>query len=322
MYDGEVILKVEDLSKTYYSYPLAVGGLGDVLRNMVRDSTLDSKAEVHALSGVSFDLKRGDSLGVIGPNGAGKSTLLKILSGVSAPSSGSVTINGRVLSVLDIGTGFHPDLSGRENVYLSAEILGMSRKEIDLKYKEIIEFSGIDEFINRPVKHYSSGMYLRLAFSVVVSLDADLLLFDEVLGVGDATFRLRTSARMRELTRSGRSIILVSHNMAEIVETCNRCVRLENGSVRDVGHSIQMVARYGERALTGQELCHNDENAPLEYTEGNGAISIKSPECRWSRLDAPGNGEFLLTRLAVIATGKGIADKVYMKRLDRDSIRA
>ena len=175
------------------------------------------EGEITILNDVSFELKRGECLGIVGPNGAGKSTLLKILSGISSPTSGKVTINGRVLSVLDIGTGFHPDLTGRENVYLNGEILGMSRSEIDKKYQEIVDFSGVGDFINRPVKQYSSGMYLRLAFSIVVTLDADLLLFDEVLAVGDSLFQEKSINRLYGLLDSGRSVIIVSHDNTQIL---------------------------------------------------------------------------------------------------------
>jgi len=222
-----------------------------------------------------------------------------------------------VLSVLDIGTGFHPDLTGRENVYLNGEILGMSRKEIDGKYKQIVDFSGIGEFIDRPVKQYSSGMYLRLAFSVVVTLDADLLLFDEVLSVGDARFRLRTSERMQELARLGRSIILVSHNMGEILKTCTHCIRLEDGAVKDEGSSFGMVSRYGESAVIGEEEFDLDQQDGHSHEqdagERQGSEFVSHPERIWQLDDAPGNDIFKLIRLAIYSANKGLSDKIYME---------
>lgn len=243
MSDSGVILKVEGLSKTYFSKHQPQRSIKDLITAPFHRAEEETD-KVEALKGVSFELKRGESLGIIGPNGAGKSTLLKILGGVTSPTSGKVTINGRVLSVLDIGTGFHPDLTGRENVYLNGEILGMSRKEIDLKYKEIVEFSGIGEFINRPVKQYSSGMYLRLAFSIVVTLDADLLLFDEVLAVGDRSFQEKCSTALFDIIKQGRSVVLVSHNLSEVLNLCDSAFILNHGLMRKRTNSTKVVGTY------------------------------------------------------------------------------
>lgn len=186
---------------------------------------------VWALRDVSFEIQQGETLGVIGRNGAGKSTLLKILSRVTAPSSGEVKIRGRVASLLEIGTGFHPELTGRENVYLNGTILGMSRKEINRKFDEIIAFSGIDTHIDTPVKRYSSGMYVRLAFAVAAHLDPEILVVDEVLAVGDAAFQKKCLSKMGDVAREGKTVIFVSHNMGAITNLCRRAIHLDDGSI-------------------------------------------------------------------------------------------
>ncbi len=243
MSDTDVILKVEGLSKTYFSELQSKRSIKDLFSDPFRKNNRPA-SRIEALKDVSFELKKGESLGIIGSNGAGKSTLLKILSGITSPTSGKVTINGRVLSVLDIGTGFHPDLTGRENVYLNGEILGMSRAEIDRKYEEIVAFSGIGEFINRPVKHYSSGMYLRLAFSIVVNMDADLLLFDEVIGVGDVTFRKQCSERINTLIyEQHKAVVLISHNIWEITGV-QRVFYMEKGMLDTVSDKNDIIQRY------------------------------------------------------------------------------
>lgn len=263
MSDSDVVLKVENLSKTYFSKLQLQKSAKDFFVSSFQKTNSD-EGRVDALRDVSFELKRGESLGIIGPNGAGKSTLLKILSGVTYPTSGKVTINGRVLSVLDIGTGFHPDLTGRENVFLNGEILGMSRKEIEEKYDEIVEFSGIHEFIDRPVKQYSSGMYLRLAFSIVVSLDADLLLFDEVLAVGDAEFRNKCQRKFRSLFTSQKSLILVSHNMSDIVSYCRLSLKLNNGAVSFLGPPQTATTLHLENSAFSQKSDSIDKSTHPE----------------------------------------------------------
>ena len=256
MSNSDVILKVENLSKVYFSKHQPQRSIKDLFTIPFAPSNKDIDPVV-ALNDVSFELKRGECLGIVGPNGAGKSTLLKILSGISSPTSGKVTINGRVLSVLDIGTGFHPDLTGRENVYLNGEILGMSRSEIDKKYQEIVDFSGVGDFINRPVKQYSSGMYLRLAFSIVVTLDADLLLFDEVLAVGDSLFQEKSINRLYGLLDSGRSVIIVSHDNTQILNLTIRALLLENGFISSIGNSMNTIKAYKESQRNATVLSEN-----------------------------------------------------------------
>ncbi len=200
--------------------------------------------EIWALRDVSFEVQEGEVLGLIGANGAGKSTLLKVLTRITAPTSGRAEIRGRVGSLLEVGTGFHSELTGRENIYLNGAVLGMKRREIERKFDDIVEFSGISTFLDTPVKRYSSGMYVRLAFSVAAHLEPEILLVDEVLAVGDAEFQRRCLGRMEDLGDSGRTVILVSHNMQTITQLCDRVMLLEGGAVVADGPSSETVAAY------------------------------------------------------------------------------
>ncbi len=197
-----------------------------------------------ALNNVSFDIRKGESVAIIGANGSGKSTLLKILAGVTKPTSGIIKLNGSIASILDVGAGFHPELSGRENIFVNAQLLGFSKKEIEPKVDEIIEFSGIGNFINEPVKNYSNGMFLRLAFSIVVHLEFDIYLFDEVLGVGDAEFRYLTSRKLNQLKNDKlKTIIYVSHEVSSIVNVCDKFLELNSGSMISYGKA-EIIKNY------------------------------------------------------------------------------
>ena len=199
---------------------------------------------IWALDDVSFDLRRGEVLGLIGANGAGKSTLLKVLSRITSPTEGRVVIRGRVGSLLEVGTGFHPELTGRENVYLNGAILGMRKAEIDRRFDEIVEFSGIARFLDTPVKRYSSGMQVRLAFSVAAHLEPEILLVDEVLAVGDAEFQRKCLGKMQDVTRQGRTVVFVSHNLAAVRSLCSRAVLLEKGRLVLDGDTDEAVELY------------------------------------------------------------------------------
>lgn len=199
-----------------------------------------------ALDEVSFDLHKGEILGVIGRNGAGKSTLLKVLSQITAPSSGEVSYEGQLTSIIDIGTGFHADLSGEENIYLSALLLGYSKKEIKELYDQIVDFSGLHDFMQMPVKHYSSGMYLRLAFSIAFHSKISILLLDEVIAVGDTDFKRKCYAKIKDLKARGVAIILVSHHLELIAEQCDRCILLDDGKVLSHGAPLDIVNQYYE----------------------------------------------------------------------------
>jgi len=206
---------------------------------------------IWALKDVSFEIKRGEVVGVIGRNGAGKSTLLKILSRITEPTEGSAEIHGRVGSLLEVGTGFHPELTGRENIYLNGAILGMKKAEIDRKFDEIVAFAEVEKFIDTPVKHYSSGMAVRLAFAVAAHLEPEILLVDEVLAVGDAAFQKKCIGKMGDVAKAGRTVLFVSHNMGPIERLCSRCILLEEGVKKREGAARDVIStylRYGWRA--------------------------------------------------------------------------
>src|SRR5712664_4095427 len=204
----------------------------------------DEVEEFWALKDVSFQVQKGDILGIIGRNGAGKSTLLKILSRITEPTRGRVTIRGRVASLLEVGTGFHHELTGRENIYLNGAILGMTRQEIRKKFDEIVAFAEVERFLDTPVKRYSSGMYMRLAFAVAAHLEPEILIVDEVLSVGDAQFQKKCLGKMSDVATQGRTILFVSHNMGVISQLCSTCVWLDKGEIRDIGQTGSVVNSY------------------------------------------------------------------------------
>ena len=202
------------------------------------------REDVWALKGVSFDVKQGESLGFVGSNGAGKSTLLKILSRITEPTEGRAKIRGRVASLLEVGTGFHPELTGRENIYLSGTVLGMSRKSVRAKFDEIVSFASIERFVDTPVKRYSSGMWVRLGFAIAANLEPEVLLVDEVLAVGDAVFQRRCLGKMGQATQEGRTVVFVSHNMGAVARLCKRCIWLDEGRMELSGETTDIISRY------------------------------------------------------------------------------
>ena len=218
-----------------------------------RGARKNGRAHMWALRDVSFDVREGETIGVIGRNGAGKSTLLKILAGITHPTAGCAEVRGRVGSLLEVGTGFHPELTGRENIYFSGSILGMKRREIELKFDEIVAFSGVETFLETPLKHYSSGMQLRLAFSVAAHLEPEVLLVDEVLAVGDLEFQKKCLGKMEEVTRGGRTVLFVSHNMGAVRRICTRGVWLDGGTVRMTGTAGECVDAYTASAEAAAE---------------------------------------------------------------------
>jgi lipopolysaccharide transport system ATP-binding protein len=248
------IIQVENLSKLYYlgRHTQASAALGGAFLNAVatpfkrlaRRQRVSEDKPFWALKDLSFEVGRGEIVGIIGRNGAGKSTLLKILSRVTKPTSGMADIYGRVGCLLEVGTGFHPDLSGRENIYLNGAILGMKREEIARKFDEIVEFAEPGDFLDAPVKHYSSGMYLRLAFAVAAHLEPEILLLDEILAVGDAAFQKKCLGKMQEVSRAGRTILFVSHNMAAVQQMCERVLLLDSGRLREEGTPAAVISHY------------------------------------------------------------------------------
>ena len=246
----KAIIRVDHLGKEYAigarleSYDTLRDALMRGLRSSFRRRGTEAANRIWALRDLSFDAMPGDVIGVIGRNGAGKSTLLKILARITEPTSGRVELYGRVGSLLEVGTGFHQELTGRENVYLNGAILGMKRAEIRRKFDDIIGFAEIERFVDTPVKRYSSGMYLRLAFAVAAFLESEILLVDEVLAVGDASFQKRCLGKMRDVSASGRTVLLVSHNMAAVESLCSRCLYISEGRTPGLGPTHEMIARY------------------------------------------------------------------------------
>lgn len=260
---GNTAIRVENLGKLY-----RIGGkqeryytLRDTLvdlaaapfrkvRGLLRgESASGLHEEIWALKDVSFEVKHGEVVGIIGRNGAGKSTLLKILSRITEPTTGYADVYGRVGALLEVGTGFHPELTGRENVYLNGAILGMSRTEIDRKFDEIVDFAGVEKFIDTPVKHYSSGMGLRLGFAVAAHLEPEILVVDEVLAVGDAEFQKKCLGKMSEVAGEGRTVLFVSHNMAAVRNLCPHCIWLQGGTVREYSDTESAIKAYISQAM-------------------------------------------------------------------------
>ena len=253
------IIQVENLTKKYllshqkterYTTlrdTIAAKAKGFFSSSAQQQNSFQTKEEFYALRDVNFDVNEGDRVGIIGRNGAGKSTLLKLLSRITEPTSGRITIEGRVASLLEVGTGFHPELTGRENVFLNGSILGMSKQEIKSKFDEIVDFSGVEKFLDTPVKRYSSGMYVRLAFAVAAHMEPEILIVDEVLAVGDAEFQKKCLGKMKDVSDGGRTILFVSHNMEVIQKLCNKGILLQNGKLIASDAIEPIVKKYMEQ---------------------------------------------------------------------------
>lgn len=279
------VISVENLSKSYRLGQIGTGTLTNDLKlwwarargkpnPLLKIGQTDHGKQVGetlwALKDVSFQVEQGEVLGIIGRNGAGKSTLLKILSRVTAPTSGVVKVKGRIASLLEVGTGFHPELTGRENIYLNGAILGMTKEEVKRKFDEIVDFAEIAQFIDTPVKRYSSGMYVRLAFAVAAHLESEILLVDEVLAVGDAEFQKKCLGKMGDVSsKEGRTVLFVSHNMNAITSLCGRCIMLKSGMVEMDGKTDNVVACYLQARDT-----HNVAIADRMDREGNGPVRV------------------------------------------------
>ncbi|MEK7533898.1 MAG: ABC transporter ATP-binding protein [Patescibacteria group bacterium] len=230
------------------------------------------KEEVWALKNVSLTIKKGETIGIVGDNGSGKSTLLKIIAGITTPTQGNVKVNGRVSSLIELGAGFHPDLTGKENVYLNGQLLGFTKKELDKKYNEIVEFTDIGEYINQPIRTYSSGMVVRLGFSVAVHLDPEILLIDEVLTVGDEEFQRKCIRKINILRKNGKTIIMVSHDLSLIKILCSKIVWLEHGKFLLVGNSEKVIHSYLDRLTEKEEIIFLDESAKKNLYRGQNDI--------------------------------------------------
>jgi len=294
----EVILKVENVSKQYQLGTFGTKTIGgDVHRwwitkvlgkedpflkvGQVNDRTSKEKSDfVWALRDINFEVKRGEVLGIIGKNGAGKSTILKLLSRVTSPTTGTIKSAGRMASLLEVGTGFHPELTGRENIFLNGAILGMTKKEIQSKFDEIVDFSGCDLYIDTPTKRYSSGMTVRLGFAVAAFLDPEILIVDEVLAVGDAEFQKKAIGKMKEVSEGGgRTVLLVSHNMGSIESLCSRVIVLKNGGVSFDGPQREGISYYLQNEVKNSrtQIEWDEGNAPGDYRAKILKLSVTAP---------------------------------------------
>jgi lipopolysaccharide transport system ATP-binding protein len=289
---SNTIIRVENLSKKYiighqqegrYRYKALRDVMTDGMKS-IGSRVLPRKPipnltreEFWALKDVSFEVKQGDRVGIIGRNGAGKSTLLKILSRITEPTSGRIKIRGRVASLLEVGTGFHPELTGRENIYLNGAILGMSKVEIKRKFDEIVEFAEVEKFLDTPVKRYSSGMYVRLAFAVAAHLEPEILVVDEVLAVGDATFQKKCLGKMEDVARGGRTVLFVSHNMVALQSLCDRAIWLHQGKVMQEGTASSVVSHYLKTSFSTltEQVWNDRKTAP-----GNHQVRLHSVRVR------------------------------------------
>ena len=246
----KIVIQVRNVSKSFRMY----FDKGHMLKEKVLFKNRGQFEKQEILNNVSFDIYKGESVGLIGKNGCGKSTALKLLTKIIYPDSGTIEVNGRVASLLELGAGFHPDLSGRDNIYINASIFGLKRKEIDKRINEIITFSELGEYINNPVRTYSSGMYMRLAFSVAINVKADILLVDEILAVGDALFQDKCLKKIEEIKKEGTTIVLVSHSMDQIRTVCDRCIWINNTQISAIGDTGDVIREYISYMKLGEEL--------------------------------------------------------------------
>ena len=283
----DLAIKIEHVSKEYRLGAIGGGTLRGALQSWWArkrgkedpNSKIGAQTNVKAgqkflaLDDINLEVKKGEALGIIGHNGAGKSTLLKLLSRVTAPTTGSISYNGRIASMLEVGTGFHPELTGRENVYMNGAILGMTKAEIDRKFDQIVEFAEMEQFINTPVKRYSSGMYVKLAFSVAAHLDSEILVMDEVLAVGDMKFQQKCLGKMGDAAnREGRTVLYVSHNMNTIRQLCSRCIVLDHGRIVFDGDTEAAIALYIDK--NNDMKVENDCSMPRESKDIDGKLHI------------------------------------------------
>ncbi len=247
--DTLLAIEFKDVTKSYFisrmKYGTLTGDFGHILQLVFgrKEKTLQ-KEKLLALSKVNFDVKNGETLGIIGRNGSGKSTILKLISKITYPASGQINVNGRTGAFIELGAGLHPELTGRENIYLYGAILGMRKREINERYEDILKFSGIEKFIDTPIKHYSSGMYARLGFSVVAFMDPDILLIDEVLAVGDNNFQEKCLSKMHSFAKDGKTIIFVSHNLDAIASICSKVMYIDHGKIVRIGKPKEMIDLY------------------------------------------------------------------------------
>jgi lipopolysaccharide transport system ATP-binding protein len=265
----EQAIKVEDVSKLYKIGKKVNGTLIESIKSSFTSGSKET--DFWALKDVSFEVKKGDAVGILGKNGAGKSTILKILSKITEPTTGRLDLYGKVSSLLEVGTGFHPELTGRENIYLNGTILGMRRLEVKEKFDKIVEFSGVEKFIDTPVKHYSSGMYVRLAFSIAAHLEPEILIVDEVLAVGDSEFQKKCLGKMDEVTRKeGRTILFVSHQLGAIAQLCNKGILFDKGHITKQGNIHDVIETYFSQGRNVEDIiyrCKEEKGKEMFFEE-------------------------------------------------------
>lgn len=318
---SDTVIRVENLSKRYRlgAVQARYGSLRESLveaaalpfrklRSLASGVPLPAPNEIWALKDISFEVQRGEVLGIIGRNGAGKSTLLKILSRITRPTEGRVRLRGRVGSLLEVGTGFHPELTGRENIYLNGAILGMRRSEIERKFDEIVAFAEIEQFLDTPVKHYSSGMYMRLAFAVAAHLEPEILLVDEVLAVGDAQFQKKCLGKMGEVAKEGRTVLFVSHNMNAIEVLCELTCWINKGIIRNIGQTKDIVSDYMSQSLDNKEILLSD--CPRRGSGRLRLVDFHLEDTAGNRLEKAESGQEIIFALKFINYNCGPTDRV------------
>lgn len=287
---NDIAIDVNNITKSFKVFP----DKGSQLKERLLFRKRSRYEERRVLRGISFQVKKGEAIGLIGHNGCGKSTTLKLLTKIMFPDTGTITMNGRVSSLIELGAGFHPDMSGRENIYTNAAIFGLTKKEIDARLKDIISFSELEEFIDNPVRTYSSGMYMRLAFSVAINVDADILLIDEILAVGDANFQAKCFNKLKEIKAHGTTIVIVSHSLGQIEQICDRSVWIHEGLIRAEGAPKEIDLEYLDfmgrkmQETAGRELENSspDDDAPDNDKEESLSDAPQESSKRWGNGDA------------------------------------
>jgi lipopolysaccharide transport system ATP-binding protein len=315
------ILEIKDISKRFrISHDkLPYLSLRDSFTSIFKPGSSTTE-EFKALDNISFNIQAGESVGIIGRNGAGKSTLLKILSKITPPTSGTIISRGRIASLLEVGTGFHPELTGKENIFLNGSILGMKRKEIESKFEEIVDFSGVDKFLDTPLKHFSSGMQLRLAFSVAAFLDPEILIIDEVLAVGDTEFQKKCMRKMEQVGREGRTILFVSHNLGAVANLCKKGIVLDSGKLMYNGDADQAIHYYYSKLIDNQGVLKM-----LERKDRSGSGKFRFEAIRLlnkenSEVSVYKSGEEMRVELKLKATNINDSGKVYATLIIKDSV--
>jgi len=293
----DIAIKVDNVSKKYCKSlkKSMFYGVSDISRNTIRLGSRSYKLrprEFWALDDISFELKKGETLGIIGPNGSGKTTLLKLLNGIFWPDKGKITVKGRVGALISVGAGFHPLLSGKENVYINGAILGMGKREIDKKFDSIIEFADIGDFLDVPVKHYSSGMFVRLGFAVAVHCEPDILIVDEILAVGDTNFQNKCLSKIADI-RNKSAVVLVSHNLNTIQLICERCLLLKKGKTTALGNTSEVLKIYSEHSFSTEHGKYKSENLDIEILNGD------HPETNTLIINSESAFKFALKQLVV-----------------------